>query len=429
VRKFLYYFFILLSIKLIFLGDRLPKEDTLNQRRFTPLYAASINMAVETVNCYLSSNPSYSASLYRANYQMVYRMVSSPKATAGYHQSTNNLLGITWIMPGSQWAHTLIDKLIQRTGELISKYTEPAKQKFALSHGPAPVRESTQLTELTVARQQWVPVLTGCTLLLGIGYIVYKRQQRAIQLLMQQKAEITKQVQHLELIDQKKVNLFSLISHDLRVPVTRLKQQLYTLKLTIPDTAPVCQQIRESEEQVDQLAQMLTNLLDWSVVQMKGLPTNPKPVDLSAITAEVIADVSAQLKHKEIRLINQVGESTWIVADRYRLLCVIRNLVSNAIKFTPPHGYIRLYTKLTEEAYTVLTVQDTGIGMNADQVACVLSAPVIRSGTQGEPGTGLGLLLCRELLGNNPNVLQLISQPEQGTSVIVRLTTADKPVC
>lgn len=296
-------------------------------------------------------------------------------------------------------------------------------------HGSAQFNRPTQLIDLLTAGPQQTLVLASCALLLGVvGYIVYTRQQRAIRLLTQQNAEITRHVQQLELIDQKKVSLFSLISHDLRLPVIRLKQQLHTLGQASPATAPISQQIRESEDQVDQLTRMLTNLLDWSVVQMKGLPTNPKPVDVSVLTAEVIADVSAQLKYKDIRLINQVGESTWIIADRYQLLCVIRNLVSNAIKFTPPQGYVRLYTKPTGETYTSLTVQDTGIGMSADQVACALSAPVIRSGTQGEPGTGLGLLLCRDLLDDDPNAIQLSSQPGKGTSVIVRLVRADKPV-
>ncbi len=327
----------------------------------------------------------------------------------------------------SRWVSIFLDNLPKSTGALMSKYIQSTQQQTNFSHAPAHLSESSQQT---IAEGQRALTLAGCALLVVVGYVFYRRQQRTIQLLIKQKAELASHIRHLELIDDKKISLFSLISHDLRLPVIRLKQQLHTLRQASPATAPISQQIQESEEQVDQLARMLTNLLDWSVVQTKKLPTNPKPVNLAGITAEVVADASTELKRKEIRLINQISESTWIIADRYQLLCVIRNLISNAIKFTSPHGYIRLYTKTTDEGvYTSLTVQDTGIGMNAEQLMRLLSDPVIRSGTEGEPGTGLGLQLCRELLGGTSDALQIVSRPGKGTSVTIRLIVSEKPVC
>lgn len=426
---FFHYLFVFLLLKSVSPINYLSKSNTINSRLLVPLYTASTNTIFPTFNWYFLHTISCKADLYSTCCRPANRAPFSQKATVGNRQLTSSVHVRIKPVFGNQYSSISTTPLGQLAGGLTDEYVQPTKQEVNFLHGPTQLGKSTQQADAVVAEQQRALMLTGYALLFGVGYIVYARQQRTIRLLIQQKAEIARQLQHLELIDQKKISLFSLISHDLRLPLVRLKQQLYMLRQANSATAPISQQIQESEEQVDQLARMLTNLLDWSVVQMKGLPTNPKPVDLSVITAEVIADVSAQLKHKEIRLINQVSESTWIIADRYQLLCVIRNLVSNAIKFTPPQGYVRLYTKPAGEAYTSLTVQDTGIGMSADQVARALSAPVIRSGTQGEPGTGLGLLLCRELLGDDPDVLQLTSQPGKGTSVVVRLITADKPVC
>ncbi len=424
--KFFYYSFLFFLSKNRHTINHSLQLSNIYQWSFVSVSTAPINPVFSPYNWYFLRIISGRTDLYTAHYHPANRTPDSQKVVPRNRQPIGNLFTPIGSVSSDHGAQLLVVDLAQLTGK-SDTYTQWLPQQANCLPGSPQLNQSIQLTDLLATSQQQLFILTGCAVLLGIGYVVYTRQQRTIRLLTRQKAETVKQVQHLERINQQKVNLFSLISHDLRLPVVRLKQQLNTLKQASPATAPINQQIREAEEQVDQLARMLTNLLDWSVVQMKGLPTNPVQVDVSVLTAEVIADVSTQLKHKNIRLINQVSASTWIIADRYQLLCVVRNLVSNAIKFTPPHGYVRLYTKTAGESCIWLTVRDTGIGMSADEVACVLSAPVIRSGTQGEPGTGLGLLLCRELLGDDADALQLTSQPGKGTSVSVRLVTADKP--
>lgn len=276
--------------------------------------------------------------------------------------------------------------------------------------------------------QLYVLALCGLILVAGISFVVYRRQQKTIRQLVQQKLSVVDKVQRLERLNQTKDMLFMLISHDLRSPVIRLKQQLHALTADREPPESIWEKISQLEEQVNQLATMITNLLDWSVVQQNGLPTTTQAVDLAVIVAEALADVSGQLSHKQIKLIDQVSESTWVVADRYQLVCILRNLIGNAIKFTPSNGYIRLFTKATAEARLALTIKDTGIGMDADQVSRLLSDPVIRPGTAGERGIGLGLQLCREFLGSDPDALQVLSRPGKGTSVIIRLRTSARPL-
>lgn len=211
----------------------------------------------------------------------------------------------------------------------------------------------------------------------------------------------------------------------MRSPVARLKRRLNLLRLTnLSDETQ--QAISQLESQTDQLLGLLTNLLEWSYIQLKGLRAHPKPVDLSEIIDNILAQTSEPIDQKRISILNQISESTWILADKPQLEAVIRNLVSNSIKFTPTNGCIRLSTKQIDEG-VMLIIHDTGIGMSAEQIEKLFSAPEVRTGTSGEPGTGLGLRICREMLGSDPDALRIVSSPGKGTRVSIRLPINSKP--
>jgi CheY-like chemotaxis protein len=144
---------------------------------------------------------------------------------------------------------------------------------------------------------------------------------------------------------------------------------------------------------------------------------NPRNLDLKAVVAECIAILTGPAQRKAIIVLANISEEFVVFADRNMVLTVIRNLLSNAIKFTPQGGVITISAKSSENDMTVISVKDTGIGMSSQMMENLfhIDANTKRPGTQGEPSTGLGLLLCKEFIEKNGGKLEVESIPNQGS--------------
>lgn len=287
--------------------------------------------------------------------------------------------------------------------------------------------------ELSLTRQQRLLYLISAlllSLLLSMGYISYRKQERTGILLVQQKDELAQRAGQLTELNKTKDKLFSLISHDLRAPVSRLKYSLLDLQNANQSTPDLQLSLAQLDSQVDHIMALLTNLLDWSFLQMRGFQANMQPVDLFDVIDDTIGQMEMHLQQKKICLINHVTRQTLVQADKHYLACIVRNTLSNAIKFTPDEGYIRLHV-VREEGKTQLIIQDTGIGMSANQLDRLMTDPQIRTGTRGEPSTGLGMRLCTELITHLSGTLHITSQPNEGATVQVNLQTVNspQPVC
>jgi len=287
-------------------------------------------------------------------------------------------------------------------------------------------QEAQRNTELQLRLAQrgrllaFITVLLLC-LVLAVGYWSYRSQQKARRLLQTQKDEITRQAGQLAELNATKDKLFSIISHDLRSPVAHLKRGFHQLSQSAQ--SPLRQSIDLLEGQVDHILALLTNLLDWSHSQLTGFKSNLQPIELADTTADLLSQLSDQLRRKDIRVVNQIPASVLVQADKHQLHSVLRNVLSNAVKFSPVGGFIRLQASV-EADQVVLRVQDTGIGMSADELARVLTDPIVKPGTDNEPGTGLGLRLCRDLLARQGGSLHVTSQPNKGTTVALHLPVA-----
>lgn len=281
-----------------------------------------------------------------------------------------------------------------------------------------------QQQQLTFARQRQFYYLVIVCLLIGLLVLIvflFRRQQTARRLLTQQKEEIQLQAQQLTDLNATKDKLFSLISHDLRSPLASLKLGFHQLTgLTAFASAPLVQTAHQLEGQVDRVLELLSNLLDWSHAQMTGFHVLLQPINLTQSMLEEINQVSELLQRKQITLLNQMGQTNEVVADRDQLSAVLRNVLTNAIKFTPAGGYIRLST-VQLAGRLELQVRDTGIGMNAAQLKSLFEQPQVRVGTGGERGSGLGLQICREMLARQGGSLVVQSEEHAGTTVKIQL--------
>ncbi|GAK55099.1 response regulator receiver sensor signal transduction histidine kinase [Candidatus Vecturithrix granuli] len=226
-----------------------------------------------------------------------------------------------------------------------------------------------------------------------------------------------------------KDKFFSIIAHDLRGPISSLNDLTHFASENI-DTYTL-QQLKEiillQRDTTENLAKLLENLLTWSRLQRDMIEFIPQEIDLKQLVKRSIALFTVQAEHKQISLKNSVQESVIIYADFNMIDTVIRNLVSNAIKFTHPNGSIEI-TVRQDQQYAEVSVTDNGIGIEPQHLAKLFDpeAKYKRLGTAHEKGTGLGLILCKEFVEHNGGRIWAESEVSKGSTFTFTLPKMGK---
>lgn len=238
-----------------------------------------------------------------------------------------------------------------------------------------------------------------------------------------QKNIIEQQTEHLTRLNDLKTKLFAVISHDLRTPIGSLRSIMGLFQkegLTEEQTVALLKRMLPALDAADLT---LSNLLNWSIKQMSGLKINQSTVTLYLVADEMERVFEFALQQKNITLTNRVPADVKVYFDEQHLTIVLRNLVSNAIKFTQQNGCITVGAVMDGSNINVY-VQDNGKGMSAEDVAKLFNATsyFTTRGTSGEKGTGLGLMLCKELLELNGGSIGLESAPGKGSTFYLKLT-------
>jgi signal transduction histidine kinase len=199
-----------------------------------------------------------------------------------------------------------------------------------------------------------------------------------------------------------KNKLFSIIGHDLRGPIGALQGILKLFKDGEIDKNEFLGFIPKLTDDVDHISFTLNNLLSWGQTQMNGAVTKPSAVALESLVVENINLLTEVAKNKSIKIKNEIGENVMVWSDSNQIDIVIRNLISNALKFTPENGIITLRAEEHKEQWQI-SVQDTGVGIDKPTIEKLFtkSSNVTTYGTNNEKGTGLGLSLCKEMVEKN----------------------------
>lgn len=227
-----------------------------------------------------------------------------------------------------------------------------------------------------------------------------------------------------------KDKFFSIISHDLRGPLGTLIGLSEMLHNQIEDAGKT--EISELAEDVCSSARnvyaLLKNLLTWSGIQRDAMEYHPEALEIEELIAATIHLLLPQAKEKGIELVSSVKQDIMVYADYNMLNTVFRNLISNAIKFTPYGGKIEISARAYGHTDIEMTVSDTGIGISQEDLDELFRIGVRHSGvgTAGEEGTGLGLVLCKALLDKNRGTIRVESRIRKGTRVILTLPGAGK---
>jgi two-component system, sensor histidine kinase and response regulator len=166
----------------------------------------------------------------------------------------------------------------------------------------------------------------------------------------------------------------------------------------------------------------LSGLLEWSKLQMDNAAHRPEKVNIQSLlsaTTEIIRPLADQ---KNVSLIMDVSRKTQVFADRNMLASVLQNLLTNAVKFSPEGGQVKLQVSESDKS-TLISVSDTGQGMDKSVISTLFShgSKAVFKGADKESGSGLGLLICREIIEKHGGKITASSAPGEGTCITVTL--------
>ena len=230
-----------------------------------------------------------------------------------------------------------------------------------------------------------------------------------------------------------KDRFFSIIAHDLKSPFNGFLglTHLMAEKISVLSPDQIGKMADVLKNSAGNLYQLLDNLLEWSRAKQGLVKANLMPADIVFMTKEVVAIHLTQAKNKSIDLVLNLPDESFAMADAHMFKTIIRNIISNAIKFTPAGGKIEISIDMSasyEESLS-LSVKDTGLGIPEENIADLfsLNSQFRRKGTEQEPSTGLGLILCKEFAEKQGGSISVTSQVGTGSTFTLTLKKAKMP--
>ena len=261
----------------------------------------------------------------------------------------------------------------------------------------------------------------------GIVRDISMRKQAEMQLLAAHD-ELQRTNTQLQDLNASKDKFFSIISHDLRSPFNVMLgySQILDERFDELERERIKKDIKKLRKSAEGLYALLENLLTWSRIQRGAIEYDPEVFDLSDVADENLDLFCARAEQKEITLRSTIQMNEMVYADENMVNTVIRNLVSNALKFTPPTGRIELSVQPAGE-YAEVSVADTGTGIIEEDIPKLfrLDAQYTNIGTDGEKGTGLGLSLCQDLVEKNGGEIWVESEQGKGSTFKFTLPTTE----
>lgn len=233
---------------------------------------------------------------------------------------------------------------------------------------------------------------------------------------------LKQQAQELHALNASKDKFFAIISHDLKVPFHSILglSELLETRLSAPELAPFKELATSIHNSAKNTYKLLENLLQWSLLETGKTNLEPVKMALNALIFDSINVLYAAAKNKSLQLHSNLDgmENITVFADAHMMHSVLRNLISNAIKFSPPGRDIEVSADILSVGGCVkITVSDNGVGMSEQHLRELFQTEYYTNtnGTQGEQGTGLGLLLCKQFIERNGGTIQAESEKGKGS--------------
>lgn len=228
----------------------------------------------------------------------------------------------------------------------------------------------------------------------------------------------------LQNLNRSKDRIFSVVAHDLRNPVAAVNGFSELLHDNFDQFTQETQKeyILQILQGTQHIQSLLENLLIWARSQMKAVKYNPESLKVKAVVDACVKDLRPNFDHKKVECLVNVDRKCEVYADKSMIYTVIRNLLTNAVKFSFPGGKIRVTSENGGENCRIM-ITDEGIGIQPEIQEKLFNAneAVSSPGTTGESGSGLGLVICKEFLERNKGTISVESEPGNGSTFVVTL--------
>jgi two-component system sensor histidine kinase/response regulator len=239
--------------------------------------------------------------------------------------------------------------------------------------------------------------------------------QQQQQEIAEKAALLSRQTEELKESNAIKDKLFSVISHDLKSPMYALRNLFRNMKEYDVPAEDIKNMIPEVVNDLNFTTSLMDNLLQWARTQMQADSINAQSINITELIDSVLKVLRLQADAKKITVESNVDHQVFSFADKDMIHLVLRNLVSNSIKFTPEGGSVTVHVYETSD-FVEVAVEDTGMGISPEALAKINQNNYYTTkGTASESGTGLGLMLCREFVTKNGGFLRIESEPGNGS--------------
>ncbi|WP_228520885.1 ATP-binding protein [Flavobacterium sp. HJJ] len=256
----------------------------------------------------------------------------------------------------------------------------------------------------------------GLLLILVGGVYMYAQKVKNAKIILIQKEKLDK-------LNATKDQLFSIVSHDLRSSVNALKTSntKLTASLETKNYNELDHLLHQNSAIANGAYSLLDNLLHWALLQTKQLYFHKDSVHLHSIVQQIEYNYKPLLIDKSIIFDNTVSKNNFIFVDLDSLKIILRNLLDNAIKFSPENGKISFYTSETKSGFCQLIIEDNGLGMTQNTINELLQDNDLLAKKSNSEiiGTGLGMQLCKQMIKKNEGTLAIESELGKGTKMIL----------
>ncbi len=263
--------------------------------------------------------------------------------------------------------------------------------------------------------------------LIALFYSRLRLQKKNMIIFSEKNEALEKANQLLDEANNTKDKFFSIIAHDLKNPIGAIKStsELLHNEFEHFDTSDIKESIEDIYKSSTSVQNLLDSLLTWSRSQRGMIEFNPEGFNLNLLVNNIYQLFDKSVEDKKIRLTKNIEEDFLVFADSNMLNTIIRNLVSNSIKFTPQNGEINI-SVYKENNKTILTISDTGIGISKENQEKLFNFGTNYStlGTNNEKGTGLGLILVFEFIQKHNGDIKIDSEIGKGTKFIITIPDA-----
>lgn len=342
-----------------------------------------------------------------------------------YEKNGDYLSALKYMKLFNQYSDSIAQKEKTEKLAMLEKQYETEKKEAQIAKLQA--RQELTLIQLRKNKQlKQLGLATAFLLSLLVLFIVmkYRDKIKSNKILEEKNRVIEKSEQELRILNASKNKFFSIIAHDLKNPLhnvlgySHLLSQDYNL-FTDEERRKFATDINRSTNNIFRLLQ---NLLEWSKSQTGRLNFSPAVVDYQRLLDNSLGVLKSLADQKKIRITIENDPELKIYADPLMMETVLRNLINNAIKFTPEGGQIDVSAKVND-GEVLVSVKDTGVGISEEESKNLfrIDSKVKRKGTNNEDGSGLGLILCQEFVTKHNGKIWVESTPGRGSEFYISI--------